>query len=320
MKLLIGLMSVMFSVGAFADAGESRHFNISDSTTYIDTILRGEKTHTEYENRQVRTTCTRQEVEYRTVCTSAPRHPYPGPHYPGHGYPGPGPRYPHGGGTVCQTVPHYRTVIYPCTKTETVSYEVKDYDVEARVSINVTNASAFKDVRGTLSAHLSGDNLYLKASGSKNYFVMLKNRNTKSRITNGVKFLDVNFEVELVKAAPALSNLSLSNLKVEENGNALGFNVGTNDLNDFAIELKIVRNKLIGSDNVVIDRELANHEVEITGSNNRARIDFSRINVELRGGKFDITAAIAYKGKGVLLNDLDFPNLKASRSLTFKAR
>ena len=315
MKLLFGLMSVMFSVGALASSGEARHFSISDSTTYIDTILRGEKTHTEYETRQVRTTCTRQEVEYRTVCTSGPRHPHPG-----HGYPGPGPRYPHNGGTVCQTVPHYRTVIYPCTQSQTVSYEVKDYDVEARVSINVTNASAFKDASGTLSAHLNGENLYLQASGAKKYFVMLKNKNSKSRITNGVKYLDVNFEVELVKAAPALAGLSLSNLKVEENGNALGFNVGTNNLNDFAIELNIVRNKLIGSDSVVINRELAAHEVEITGSNNRARIDFSRINVELRGGKFDITAAIVYKGKGVLLNDIDFPNLKASRSLTFKAR
>lgn len=321
MKLLIGLMSLVFSAGALANSGESRHFNIGDQTSYIDTVLRGEKTHTEYETRQIRTTCTREELEYRTICTTGPRYPHhgpgPGPHYPG----GPGPRYPHPApGPVCQTVPHYRTVIYPCTKTETYSYQVKDYDVEAKVSINVTNNTGLKNAKETISAHLSGDFVTLKAAGSRKFLIVLNNRNTQSKIKNGVKYIDVIFDVELKEAAPVLSNLSLSNLKVEDNGNALGFNVGTSNLNDFVIELKIVKNKLIGSDNLIINRELLAHEVEITGSNNRARIDFSRINVDLRSGKYDITAAIAYKGKGTLLNEIDFPNLKASRSLTFKAR
>jgi len=323
MKLFIGLMSMLLTLSSFASSGENRYFNIDSSIDSVEGILHGEKTHTEYQTRTYRTTCYRTETTYRTICTNPPRrYPHP-PRHPGP-RPGPRPRYavePNYYGPVCQTVPHTRTVAYSCTKTERVPYEVKDYDVEARVSINILNASEFPNMKATISAHLHGDSLYLKATGAKNYFVMLKDRRTNSSMSGGTKFMDVDFDVELIEAAPILATLSLGSMKVENNG--LNFEVGkVSGLDQLSIKLKIVQNKLFGSDPTLIDRTLLDHEFDLTsvGNKTQARVDFSRLNLDVRGGKFNITAAIEFKDKNRLLNDVEFPNLTASRTLTYKAR
>lgn len=324
MKIIIGLMTAVMAFGAFASSGESRHFNIDSSLDSVEGVLRGVKTHTEYEDRTVRTVCYRTETTYRTICTNPPRHPHP-PHYPGP-RPGPRPRYavePHhyNPGPVCQTVPHTRTVAYTCTKIERVSYEVKDYDVEARVSIKIANIHEFPRARAVISANLNGDSLYLRASGTTAYFVMLNKRETKSHMSGGIKFMDVDYEVELLEAAPILSTLSLGSMNVANNG--LNFEVGKlSDIEKLSFKLKITQNKVFGSDPVLIDRTLLAHEFELVavGNKTEARVDFSRLNLDVRGGKFNITAAVEFKDEGLLLNSSDFPNLSASRTLTYKAR
>lgn len=319
MKLLLGLMSALMALSVQASSGQDKYFNIDSSIDSVEAILYGEKTHTEYRTRTYADVCYRTETTYRTICTNPPR-PYPPRPYPPRG-----PRYAvepnYRPGPVCQTVPHTRTVAYSCQKTERVPYEVKDYDVEAKISINIINASEFSDVRGVISAHLHGDSLYLKANGIQKYFVMIKDRHTNSHITNGIKFMDVVYDIELVEAAPILSTLTLGSLKVEDNG--LNFEVGElSDIDELSFKLKIVHDKVFGSDKVLIDRVLRSHEIELTSIGNKtlARVDFSRLNLDVRGGKFEITAAVEFKNKGRLLNETDFPNLTASRKLTYKAR
>ncbi|HXH74424.1 MAG TPA: hypothetical protein VNJ08_05640 [Bacteriovoracaceae bacterium] len=97
---------------------------------------------------------------YRTVCTG--------------GGPGPGPRGP---GRLppssCYRQPVYGQVAYSCIQTVTIPYEVKDYDVDARVIVDVTKLAP--DVRSveTLKVTLLGDELTLHVNGSKKFFVML---------------------------------------------------------------------------------------------------------------------------------------------------
>lgn len=319
MKLLLGLMSVLMALSVQANSGETKYFNIDSSIDSVEAILHGEKTHTEYRTRTYADVCYRTETTYRTICTNPPRP------YPPRPYPGPRPRYleepNYRPGPVCQTVPHTRTVAYSCTKTERVPYQVKDYDVEARVSINVVNAHEFGGARGVVSAHLHGDSLYLKANSFKNYFVMIKDIKSSSQIVNGTKYMDVDYELELLEATPILSTLSLGSLKVQDNG--LNFEIGKlADIEHLSFKLKIVQNKLFGSDPTLINRTLMDHEFELTevGSKTLARVDFSRLNLDVRGGKFNITAAVEFKNKNRLLNESEFPNLTASRTLTYKAR
>lgn len=321
MKLFLGLMSAMLALGASASSGQNQHFSFDSSLSHVETILQGEKTHTEYRTRTYTTTCERTETTWRTICTNPPRYPAP-PRHPGPGPgPGPRPRYLVEPSTHCETVPVYRTVIYSCQKTESVPYEVHDYNVEARISINIVNASEFKDAKGVITAHLYGDSVYLKASNSRNYFVMIKDVRMTSRIAGGVMYKDVDYEVELVKASPVLSALSFGNVKVVNNG--LNFEVGkVADRDNLSFKLKIFQDKLIGNDPTLIDRELLDHEMEFTtvGNKTQVRVDFSRLNLNVRGGKFNITPSVEFKYKGKLLNDIDFPNLTASKTITFKAR
>lgn len=320
MKIIISLMALALSISSFASTGQDRYFNIDGSIDTVEGILHAEKTHTEYETRTIRSTCYRTETTYRTICTNPPRR-YP--HPPRHPHPRPR-RFaeePNYYGPVCQTVPHTRTVAYTCTKTERIPYEVKDYDVEARVSINIVNASEFQDAKEVISVHLFGDSIHLKATGSKKYFIMLKDRQLRSHMSGGTKFMDVDYQVELIEAADILATLSLGSMKVENNG--LNFEVGKlSDIDQLSFKLKIVKNKLFGSDPVLIDRTLLSHEFELTSVGNKtlARVDFSRLNLDVRGAKFNITAAVEFKDSGKLLNNSDFPNLRASRTLTYKAR
>lgn len=313
MKMLIGLISVVMSLTALASSGESRHFNINSSLDAVEGVLRGVQTHTEYEDRTIRTVCYRTETTYRTVCTNPPhRHPPRHPH--------PRPRYVAENKAVyCETIPYTRTIAYSCTKTERVSYQVKDYDVEARVSIKLPNINQFNNVQAVVSANLSGDSLYLKASGTSNYFIMLNKRNDKSFMSGGIKFMDVNYEVKLLEANPILSTLSLGSMNVENN--TLSFEVG-DSLEKLSFRLKIAQKKVFRSNPVLIDRILGSHEVELVnvGNKTEARVDFSRLNLDVRGGKFEITAAVEFKDKDLVLNTGDFSNLSASRTLTYKAR
>jgi hypothetical protein len=316
MKLLTGLFALMLSMSSFANSGETKTFVYDGSQNSIELILRGEKTHTEYLIEERRTTCFRTEiVGYRTICTGG----YPGP-YP---HPGPYPRGPYPGpGRSCWQEPVYRQVAYPCIETVRVPYQVKDFDVEARVIVDVTKLSNEMTPGETFRVTLNGDLLTLNVIGSKKFFIVSKKQNVRTSVSGSFKFMDALYAVELVEAAPVLNALKMTKISIENS--VLKFDLGpVASRAHLGFSLNIAKKKTLGSDTVIFDRELMASEVEIAANGERSEVgvNVDQLGVKLSGGKFSLTAKAFFKPAGRLLNSSQFGDvLEVSRTLIYTLR
>lgn len=295
MKMLSAALLLVFSLASFASS-ETKTFFFDGTQDSVQMSLRAEKTHTEYRYEQIRTTCTRQEVYYSTVC----RHTQNGP--------------------VCHTVPHYRTVYYPCIQTIRVPYQVKDYDVEANVNLSVA-ALPEATAGETFKVTLDGDRLSLSAIGSKKYFVLLKKQDQTSRMNGSVKFIDATYATELVEAAPIVKALEMTSISMKDS--VLSFDMGPVAAPEFiGYHLTVKKAPIFGSDTVLFDRELASGEIQINAqeSSSSATVHVDRLGVELTSGRHTLTAKAFFKHAGSILNASQFEKTEASRTLIYKVR
>jgi hypothetical protein len=310
MKLFFGLMSLVMSFASVASSGETKTFFYDGSRPSVELILRGEKTHTEYRYETRPGTCFRTEiVGYRTICTGGPG---PGPR--------PGPR-PYPGGGNCWREPIYRQVAYSCPQTVQIPYEVKDYDVEARLIIDVTKMS---DVAAneTFTATLNGDDLSITVKGSKKFLVVQKRRDIRSNMNGSVKFIDGLLAVDMIEAAPVLNTLKMS--KIAFKNDTLNYNLGPiAGRASFGYSLKAVKNRRVGSDIVLFDRELNPSEIDLGASSDAtvASINVDKLGIEMNDAKVTFTAKAFFKTEGALLNQAQFAEeLETTRSLVVNNR
>lgn len=315
MKMLLGLFSLTLSFSSLASTIDSKSFIYDGSVNSVELLLRTEKTHTEYRIEHRPSTCYRQEmVGYRTVCTGGPGpRPYPGPGP--RPYPGPGPA------RHCWTEPVYRTVAYSCMQTVNIPHEVKDYDVDARVIIDVTKISPEATPGESFRATLKGDTLTFDVNGSRKFFIVRKKQDIRSSMRGSVKMIDALLAAELVEAAPVIKAIKMSDIAID-NG-ILNFNIGpVASVANIGFELKVVKMKTFGSDTVLLDRELLTSEVEVNTSENgsMAGVDFNKLGLEMANGKFSITAKTFAKFSGNLMNSSQYQELSASRTLIYKVR
>ena len=311
MKLVVGLLSLALSFASVASTGESKTFTFDGTQNSAELILRGEKTHTEYRTEVRNTTCYRTEVVgYRTICTGG---------Y-GPGYPGPGPRpYP---GRSCYQEPVYRQVAYPCQQTVQIPYEVKDFDVDARVLVDVTKLSTEMTTGEKFIVSLQGDALSIQAVGSKKFFLMLKKQDIRARMNGTMKFIDGLYAVEMIEAAPVLKALKMTDISIENSVLTFGLGPVNNNAN-VAFSLNIEKKKLFGSDEVLFDRELTSSEIVIKASNtgSAADVNVEKLGVSFEGGKYSLTAKAFFKAEGTLMNLSQFgEGLEASKTLIYKIR
>jgi hypothetical protein len=308
MKMLIGLFVLALSFSSMASSGETKTFVYDGSENSVELLLRGEKTHTEYRYEQERTICYRHVTEYRTVCTGGGF----GTDRNGRTYPIP---------RHCYQQPWTRTVSYPCTRTVQIPYEVKDYDVEARVILDVANLSEAATPGETFKVTLVGDTLSLDVRGSKKFFVMQKEKDVQSQMNGSIKYLNGLFAVELIEAAPVMRALSMSKISVQNS--VLSLTTGSITSTDhLGFSLFVESKRLFGSDTTLFDRALDSSELSFSTSGNSSEvaIDMNTLGVNLSGGKFSITAKAYFNGKGTLLNAKEFSNLEVSRTLIFTNR
>ena len=325
MKMLVGLFTVALSFSAVASSVDTKTFVYDGSQNSVELILRAEKTHTEYRTEDQRTTCYRNEVVgHTTICTGGtygpgyPR-PYPGPHYPrrGPGYPYPGPHYPR----QCHTQPVIRSVPYSCIQTVRIPFEVKDYDVDARVIIDVTKISPEATSGETFKVTLNGDELSYSVVGSKKFFIVKKKQDVRSTMNGSVKMIDGVLAAELIEAAPVLKAIKMTDISIEND--VLNFGIGKVETRaNLGFSLKVVKVKTFGSDTVILDRDLATSEVEVTttAAGSAAGVNVSKLGVELSNGKYSLTAKAFAKFDGKLMNGSDYEELSASRTLIYKIR
>lgn len=320
MKMLVGLFTVALSFSAVASSVDTKTFVYDGSQNSVELILRAEKTHTEYRTEDQRTTCYRTEVVgHTTICTGGSYGPgYPGPGYPrGPGYPYPGPHYPR----QCQTQPVLRTVPYSCIQTVRIPFEVKDFDVDARVIIDVTKISPEATSGETFKVTLNGDELSYSVVGSKKFFIIKKKQDVRSTMNGSVKMIDGVLAAELIEAAPVLKAIKMTDISIE-NG-VLNFGIGQVESRaNLGFALKVLKVKTFGSDTVILDRELLASEVEVTATStgSAAGVNVNKLGVELANGKFSLTAKAFAKFDGKLMNGPDYEELTATRTLIYKIR
>jgi hypothetical protein len=309
MKMLIGLLSFALSFAAIASSGETKTFTYDGTQNSIELILKGEKTHTEYRYENRNTICYRTEiVGYRTVCS-------------GGGYPGPGPRPGPRPPQNCYRQPIYRNVAYPCVETVRIPYEVKDFDVDARVILDVANFTGVATTGEKFVVTLQGDDLSVQTVGSKKFFLMLKKQSVRANMNGSVKFIDGLYAVEMIEASPVLKALKMTNISIKDSVLSFGLGPVENRAN-VAFSLNILKKK-IGSDTVLFDRELASSEVAISANSagSAANVNVEKLGVELDGGKYSLTAKAFFKADGVLMNQSQFSDeLETSRTLIYKIR
>ena len=317
MKMLIGLFSIALSFSSVASTVDSKTFVYDGSVNSVELILKTEKTHTEYRTENRQSTCYRQQiVGYSTICSGGygPGYPHPGP-YP-HPYPGP-----YRGGRNCWSQPVYRSVPYSCMQTVRIPFEVKDYDVDARVIVDVTKVSPELTPGETFTVSLKGDLLSFNVQGSKKFFIVKKKQDVRATMNGSVKMLDAVLAAELIEAAPVLKALKMTTISM--NDGILNFDLGpVESRSNIGIDLKIVKVKTFGSDTVILDRELTDSEVEVNASadGSEAGINVSNLGVELKGGKYSLTAKAFAKFSGNLMNSSQFEDLSVSRTLIYKIR
>lgn len=327
MKAFLGLAVLSLSLSTFANTRDSKTIVYDGSQSYFEISLQTEKTHTEYRMEEVPSTCYEQQISgYTTSCIGGNYRPYP-PGYPGNfpgGYYDPRYRYPQPGpyfGRSCVQTPIYRSVPYSCMKTVRTSYQVKDYDVDARVTIDVSKVSELA-ANEKINVVLSGELLTVSVEGSKKFFIVQNDRALNSQMEGGVKYMDAAYKLEMVEAAPVLDAIKMSKIKIDKG--LLKFDLGpVADLNDLAVNLNIEKRKT-GADAVLLNRDLTASELKLTStrSGTDVEVDVAALGVTLQGGKFDITSKVSFKPRGTLLNRAEFPEkaLSTSRTLIYTKR
>lgn len=296
MKLFTIMCALFLSLAALASS-ETRSFFFDGSQDSVQMSLRAEKTHTEYRWETIRTFCYRQDVFYRTVCHGGPQ-----------------------GRPVCQTIPEYRTISYPCTQTVQVPYEVKDYDVEASVSLSIVKSSALSAAEN-FKVTLDGDRLFVSASGSKNFFILLKKEKVNSTMSGSVKLMDAVYTAELVEAAPVVKSLSMTNISLENS--ILNVKMGPVEAREMiGFQLIVKKAPILGSDTTIFNRELNASEVAISSDANSASLEMNmnKLGVKFDSGRYTLMARAFYKHEGKIINTGDFAALEATRTLIYKIR
>ena len=290
MKLLTAIFMLMFAICSFAQTSQSSRVIYDGTQSTLSTNFSGIQTHTEYRYEQRQTICYRTETHYRRVCHQTPN------------------------GPICQSFPETRTVSYPCIQTVQIPYQVKDYDVFANVEINVQNLTD-EQAGESFNVSLVQDQVSLDAvSPSKRFFIVLKAQEIASSISGSSKYITAKYSAVLVKSAPIVAALSVSNISLSNP--VLSFTTGpVSSLDYIGYALTVVKAPIFGSNTVLFDRELFANEVSLSGNGSAAQVSLEQLGVQLASGRNTLTAKIFFKHGGKkVLNAEQFDALSAERT------
>lgn len=293
MKIFSFLVSFLLSSLTIAGT-DIKNFYYDGSQNNAELALQTDKTHTEYRYEQRRSICHRRVVEYTTHCRSTPQ------------------------GRVCQTIPRYRTITYPCLVTVRVPYEVKDYDVVANVKLNLTSDTS-EELAENFKIILKGDELSISGEGSKRFFLLLKKHNENVQFNGSIKFIEATYDVEVKSASEILNALNLSNISAKDS--LLQFNMGsTSELTSIGIDLIVKKAPLLGFNKTLFDRELTKDEIKLSslGNNSLAEIDLNGLGLKFKSGRHTLEVKAFYKYQGKILNENQFETLHTSRKIVYK--
>jgi hypothetical protein len=302
MKNLLLIMMMMISSYSFADTIDSQSVLVDGSQTVEELMLNTEKTRTEYRTVRVPSTCYR--TEYRRRCTRQPqncrticrnnrcRRVCSG-----------------GGQTICRNVPV--NVPYRCMRNETRAYEVHDYDVSTRAKLNfdLDDVSGGANERFTIT--MNGEMDSLRVNGSKNYALLLDNKNRSEIRRQGVKDVELNYDVRLVKAKTITQTLGRGIQNVSLRNGILRFSVGKG-FNT------VYRSRRLATDVLLFDRNMMDNEMEVNvnGNTSEVSIDLASLGIQLPA-KTRVIMSTSYNLGGAQLLNADEIKTEASANWIF---
>ena len=256
MKLMVVAILCLISSFAMADTTDVRTLLIDGTTDYLETNLSTEKTRTEYRRVRVPSTCYR--TEYRRRCHTTPPQCRQICDRRGNCRQ----RCDGAGRTVCRDVPV--SVPYSCTRYEDRPYQVHDYYVETNVKFILNVDEALGDASEELRIKMRADRSDLTVKGSKNYFIVLDKSNRYESRGEGVKYVDLTYNISLVPAQNANSALKDGIKNVKYKRGVLTFSLGEGfNLEDFTQNIKVFKNSRLRADRLLLDTKLTDTDLNV---------------------------------------------------------
>jgi hypothetical protein len=274
MKSFLLLVLCIVSSATFADTTDVRTLLVDGLEEQVEVNLSTEKTRTEYRTVRVPSTCYR--TEYRQRCTTRP------PQCRQVCRNGNCRNVCRPGGRTCRSVPV--SVPYGCMRTETRSYQVHDYYVDTNVKFIINTDQVSNDVAEKLTIKVRGENSKLSVKGSKNYFIVLDKRHRNESRDAGVKYVDLTYNLNLIPASKSKTAFAdgIKNVKLRKG--VLNFSLGEGfNLSDFTQQIKIFKNKRLGTDRLLLKKDLNDTDVnvQVSSDSTNLSVDLNSLGIKI---------------------------------------
>ncbi len=233
-------MSLLIS--SLAMSTDTVSFNYNGTIENESFQLRSQKTHIEYDTRMERTWCYQQVCRRVQDCRRVCR------------------------GNRCQrscrgTRRVCRTQQRRCTRQVQVPREVFDYDVEANVNFTFLGRDSV-GANEAFTLSLDGEKFGLNVSSSGKFLLVVNSEQKSERFVGNTKFIDINYNLEVVNAKQFFK-LSQSGITgVSLNGNNFEF---TNaNVRGIEHHVKLLKDKRVGSDVLLYEGVISQGDLRST--------------------------------------------------------
>lgn len=333
MKKFILALIFVAGVPALASTKDIKQFVFVGDKVEDSFVLNAQKTHTEYRTDVITTTCYREEfagyhqvcrTDYRTECHQERRcrivHNVRECWYENVCR-----QYPY---THCYQEPYYYTVPYTCQKTVQVPFEVKDFDVQAKVRVNYGALPEGLKLSETFSLELVGDQLVLKTLKEKSNALIFVDKQVSEFLAGGLKTIEATYTLEFVALDAIAKPLTTkpSGFAVSNNENFSFVTGAIKNPEFFTMHFVMKKAKFLASDDTVVNVELPVESLGgvVTGATTRFNMTLTSLGfpANRKDGKYTVDVTLkAIVDQSKLLNPKNLPkNLAVKGEGKFKLK
>ena len=185
---------------------------------------------------------------------------------------------------VCHNEPRYRTEYYSCTKSVSVPYQVKLYDVQNNIVINVANSTNLPaGLREVVALNLANEAVSLNAVRTTGKVLISATQSSQELSNNGqLKVIQTTVNVSMIDRLAAVGPFIGGISEITGDINTLQVTTGPiTNLEAVKIELIAKKDRFLVSDKVVIQKVLTLDDMELVNQGQRTLI---KINFNKLGG------------------------------------
>lgn len=263
MKFLLSLLFIISS-SVFANSVDTQRFTYTGQNNFEEVNLSTDVTRTEYRTERVRSTCYRRTVrrQCRRVCNSNRQCR-----------------------RVCRNVVVTRP--YACWINRRVAVQVFDYENISNITFNFQNNDSNSNINERFTVTQRGSDYKVNVDGSGTYLVRLRKVRENIRRENRVRYVTAEYDVQLTNVALGTKVLGSGLTGVKLSRNVLSFNVGSGfNVDDFTLDLKLYRNRRLGSDVLLFDRDVRSiARLDDNGFITTVTIDLNKLGVNVPSKK-----------------------------------